>query len=67
MRRKEKTSLIEPRYATSPPRVCSKPGCQGTLFIPHDDGWQCWNCMKIIYRDQSVLSRLLDSQESDTQ
>jgi hypothetical protein len=66
MRRKEKVSLIEPEYATSPPKVCLKPGCNGTLFIPHDDGWQCWNCMKIIYRDQSMLSHILNSQESDT-
>ena len=32
------------------PSNCSKPHCNGKDFIRHEDGWQCWNCMKIIYR-----------------
>lgn len=37
-----------------PPKVCPKPNCHGTSFIPHEDGWQCLNCMKIIYRYQPL-------------
>lgn len=33
------------------PSVCTKPNCKGSRFIFHEDGWQCLNCMKIIYRD----------------
>jgi hypothetical protein len=66
MGRKPKITLVEPKYATSPPTACSKPDCKGMFFIPHDDGWQCWNCMKIVYRDQSILSNMLNSKESDT-
>lgn len=32
------------------PSSCSKPNCNGNHFIRHEDGWQCLNCMKIIYR-----------------
>jgi len=35
---------------SEPPAVCPKPNCGCTNFIPHEDGWQCLNCMKIIYR-----------------
>ena len=31
------------------PKVCDKPGCNCTRFIPHEDGYQCLNCFKIIY------------------
>jgi len=34
-----------------PPSVCPKPNCRCSCFMSHEDGWQCWNCMKIIYRD----------------
>ncbi|MFC2024395.1 hypothetical protein ACFLTJ_02295 [Chloroflexota bacterium] len=37
-------------YACKPPPVCPKPWCRSDYFIPHEDGWQCWNCMKIIYQ-----------------
>jgi ribosomal protein S27AE len=66
MRHKLKILLSEPRYVSDPPRVCPKPSCGGTFFISHEDGWQCWNCMKIIYRDQSILSQILNSPENDT-
>ena len=32
------------------PSGCSKPNCNGKRFIRHEDGWQCLNCMKIIYK-----------------
>ncbi|MBN1862699.1 MAG: hypothetical protein JW790_03550 [Dehalococcoidales bacterium] len=51
-RRRQKLASPEPEPATAPPSVCTKPGCGGTVFIPHEDGWQCFNCMKIIYRRQ---------------
>ena len=42
--------------STKPPVVCPKPYCGGTFFIPHEDGWQCFNCMKIIYRKQPIIN-----------
>jgi hypothetical protein len=42
--------LLEPKLYQQAPSVCTKPGCGGTVFIPHEDGWQCFNCMKIIYK-----------------
>jgi ribosomal protein S27AE len=33
------------------PSFCPKCNCQGKYLIPHEDGWQCWNCMKIIYKN----------------
>ena len=45
-----KHSKIQQRILqTEPPLLCPKPNCGGTLFIPHEDGWQCFNCMKITY------------------
>jgi hypothetical protein len=37
-------------HSTKYPSACSKPHCNGNHFIRHEDGWQCLNCMKIIYR-----------------
>lgn len=42
--------LLEPKLYSQAPPVCTKPGCEGTVFIPHEDGWQCFSCMKIIYK-----------------
>ena len=39
---------------SQPPKVCPKPECGGTSFIQHEDGWQCLNCMKIIYLDEPL-------------
>ena len=39
------------------PEVCPKPGCGGTKFIRHEDGWQCLNCFKIIYIKQGSDNR----------
>jgi len=36
------------------PSKCPKPYCNSAIFIPHEDGWQCLNCMKIIYREESL-------------
>jgi len=36
------------------PTVCPKPDCGGLVFIAHEDGWQCFNCMKIIYAEQPL-------------
>jgi hypothetical protein len=60
-RRKRLFDYPEPELLTEPPAVCTKPGCGGRLFIPHEEGWQCWNCMKIIYR-----SRPLEPFDSDS-
>ena len=42
--------FIEPELYGKPPSVCPKANCGSTFFIPHEDGWQCFNCMKIIYK-----------------
>jgi len=42
--------LLKPKLYSQAPSVCTKPGCGGTFFIPHEDGWQCFHCMKIIYK-----------------
>jgi ribosomal protein S27AE len=62
--RRQKGELIslEPEVLTVPPPVCTKPGCGGRFFIPHEDGWQCWNCMKVIYRNQPLVLADSDSQ-----
>ena len=50
-------SFLEPELYDKPPSVCPKANCGGTSFIPHEDGWQCFNCMKIIYKvKQSVTN-----------
>jgi len=53
-------SIIEPAvidtiHANKPPQVCPKPYCYGATFIRHEDGWQCLNCMKVIYRHKPVV------------
>jgi hypothetical protein len=54
MRRK----LLAPEVQlyTQAPAVCTKPGCGGTVFIPHEDGWQCFNCMKVIYKSNEGIA-----------
>ena len=42
--------MLEPRLYEKPPEVCPKEDCDGSFFLPHEDGWQCFNCMKIIYK-----------------
>jgi hypothetical protein len=54
----------EPNLHTKPPEVCPKPGCRGTLFIPHEDGWQCFNCMKIMYQDRQTSLRHQNSKDN---
>jgi hypothetical protein len=39
-----------PELYKTPPSVCTKASCGSTVFIPHEDGWQCFNGMKIIYK-----------------
>ena len=36
------------------PIVCPKCKYTGKYIVAHEDGWQCLNCMKIIYRDQPL-------------
>ena len=50
-------TFLEPKLYKHAPSVCPKPGCGGRGFIPHEDGWQCFNCMKIIYRDNDTLAK----------
>ena len=42
--------MLEPKLFNQAPSVCTKPGCGCKLFIPHEDGWQCFNCMKVMYK-----------------
>jgi len=55
---KMEAKLPEPKYETECPSVCPKRDCRGTVFLPHEDGWQCFNCMKIIYKAQSKESEV---------
>lgn len=48
--------LLEPELYEEPPEVCPKANCEGKFFIPHEDGWQCFNCMKIIYRARRFVA-----------
>lgn len=41
---------LEPIFYTECPKVCTKPGCGGTAFLQHEEGWQCFNCMKVIHK-----------------
>ena len=40
----------EPKLYGQAPSVCTKPGCGGKVIVTHEDGWQCFRCMKIIYK-----------------
>jgi len=52
--------FLELELYEKPPSVCPKANCGSTVFIPHEDGWQCFNCMKIIYKaNQSVTNSSL--------
>jgi ribosomal protein S27AE len=59
----QRKRVLERRNLSEPPRVCPKPNCGGTHFVYHEDGWQCWNCMKIIYRDQPLVFYLPKQQD----
>jgi hypothetical protein len=48
-------ALLETKFRSRPPEVCPKPFCHGTRFIVHEDGWQCLNCMKVIYRYKRIV------------
>ena len=49
--------LLEPKLFNQAPPVCTKPECGGKVFIPHEDGWQCFNCMKIVYKANDRLAK----------
>ncbi len=51
--------LVEPKLYNQAPAVCTKPGCGGTFFLQHEDGWQCFNCMKIIYKANEIETKKL--------
>jgi len=61
MRRKIDIPVLQRAQLVEPPRLCPKPNCRGTFFIAHEDGWQCWNCMKIIYKDLPILSDIVNT------
>jgi hypothetical protein len=48
--------LLEPKLYDEAPPVCTKAGCGCTVLIPHEDGWQCFNCMKIMYKASAKLA-----------
>jgi ribosomal protein S27AE len=54
--RTREPEVLLTRSLSHPPQVCPKPYCGGTSFLRHEEGWQCLNCMKIIYREQAVVS-----------
>ena len=48
---------LEPDLYSEAPAVCIKPGCGGTAIVPHEDGWQCFSCMKIIYKAYDRMAK----------
>jgi hypothetical protein len=51
--------FLEPKLYNQAPSMCTKPGCGSTAFISHEDGWQCFNCMKIIYKaNESIKTKI---------
>ena len=49
-------AVIETRHRNESPDKCPKPYCQSTRFVRHEDGWQCLNCMKVIYKDKPIVN-----------
>lgn len=41
-------------YLSRKPIVCPKCKYTSRYILAHEDGWQCFNCMKIIYRDKPL-------------
>ena len=39
------------------PEVCPKPGCNGTKFTKHEDGYHCLNCFKITYVKSKIVRK----------
>ena len=64
MRTTKEPEVLTMYYRTSPPDTCDKPNCGGTVFIRHEDGWQCLNCMKITYSAQAIFPVTLQIQDS---
>jgi len=50
--RKRVQWTIAKHETKDPPAFCPK--CHCNHFIEHEDGWQCWNCMKIIYQSEPL-------------
>lgn len=48
------SNLLKAKKYNKAPHLCTKSGCGGTVFITHEDGWQCFNCMKIIYKTTAM-------------
>lgn len=44
-----------------PPPECPKCYSGAKYFVAHEDGWQCWNCMKIIYQETPIDDLNTDS------
>ena len=57
-RQKLGEKLLEPDLFTQPPQVCPKPGCEGKFFVQHEEGWHCFNCMKILYKASQSVPKL---------
>jgi len=59
----QRKRVLTRAHLSRPPSICPKPNCGGSYFVPHEEGWQCWNCMKIIYRDQPLLFYIAKGQD----
>jgi len=57
MRIKREPEILSVYHRALPPERCTKPNCNGTAFIRHEDGWQCINCMKVIYSSHVMVQR----------
>ena len=55
-------TLLKNTNLPKPPSVCPK--CHESKYIvTHEDGWQCWNCMKIIYKNAPIID--LDTNDTE--
>jgi len=63
MRIKKEPELLAVYHRSVPPEECTKPNCGGRVFIRHEDGWQCLNCMKVIFSSQVVVAGTAQCQE----
>lgn len=53
---KENIKTIEEQqiFSLVRPIVCPKCKYTGKYITVHEDGWQCFNCMKIIYKNKPM-------------
>ena len=49
-----KTIVEQQTFSFGRPMVCPKCKYTARYIVTHEDGWQCLNCMKIIYKNKPM-------------